>query len=72
MNKALQHALCSWWLRCCVGLARPCGGVVRSAQRRTGQQSYGEGLEIFKARLDVALGSLVWWLVTLPVAGGLK
>ena len=22
-------------------------------------------LEIFKARLDVALGSLVWWLVTL-------
>ena len=27
-------------------------------------------LEAFKARLDVALGSLVWWLVTLPVAGG--
>jgi len=23
-------------------------------------------------RLDVALGSLVWWLVTLPMAGGLK
>jgi len=23
-------------------------------------------------RLDVALGSLVWWLVTLPVAGRLK
>ena len=29
-------------------------------------------LEAFKARLDVALGSLVWWLSTLPVAGGLK
>jgi len=29
-------------------------------------------LEAFKARLDVALGSLVWWLVTLPMEGGLK
>ena len=29
-------------------------------------------LEAFKARLDVALGSLVWWLATLPIAGGLK
>ena len=29
-------------------------------------------LEAFKARLDVALGSLVKWLVTLPVAWGLK
>ena len=29
-------------------------------------------LETFKARLDVALGSLVWWLATLPVAGGLE
>jgi len=27
-------------------------------------------LEAFKARLDVALGSLVWWLV--PAAGRLK
>ena len=26
----------------------------------------------FKARLDVALGSLVWWLVALHIAGGLK
>jgi len=24
----------------------------------------------FKARLDVALGSLVWWLATLHIAGG--
>jgi len=29
-------------------------------------------LEAFKARLDVALGSLVWWLVTLCTAGGLE
>jgi len=29
-------------------------------------------LKTFKARMNVALGSMVWWLVTLPVAGGLK
>ena len=29
-------------------------------------------LEAFKARLDVALGSLVWCLATLHAAGGLK
>ena len=29
-------------------------------------------LEAFKARLDVALGCLVCWLVTLHIAGGLK
>jgi len=27
-------------------------------------------LEAFKARLDVALGSLVWWLAMLRIAGG--
>jgi len=27
-------------------------------------------LEAFKARLDAALGSLVWWLATLHSAGG--
>ena len=27
-------------------------------------------LAAFKARLDVALGSLVWWLSTLNIAGG--
>jgi len=26
-------------------------------------------VDAFKARLDVALGSLVWWLVTLHIAG---
>ena len=29
-------------------------------------------LEAFKARLDVALGSLVWWLAALHIAWGLK
>jgi len=29
-------------------------------------------LEAFKARLDVALGSPVWWLVTLHMVGRLK
>ena len=29
-------------------------------------------MEAFKARLDVALGSLVGWLATLHIAGGLK
>jgi len=29
-------------------------------------------LEAFKAKLDVALGSLVWWLATLHIAGVLK
>ena len=29
-------------------------------------------LEAFKARLDVALGSPVWWLATLHIAGRLK
>jgi len=29
-------------------------------------------LEAFKARLDVALGSLGWWLVTLHIAWGVE
>ena len=29
-------------------------------------------LEAFKARLDVALGSLVWWLCRVAIAGELK
>ena len=29
-------------------------------------------MEAFKARLDVALGRLVWWLATLHIARGLK
>ena len=29
----------------------------------------GPSLEVFKARLGGILGSLVWWLAVLPVAG---
>jgi len=29
-------------------------------------------IPVLKARLDVGLGSLVWWLATLHRAGGLK
>ena len=29
-------------------------------------------LEVFKARLDGASGNLVWWRVSLPMAGGLE
>ena len=29
-------------------------------------------LKALKARLDVALGRLVWWLATLHITGGLK
>ena len=33
---------------------------------------HAPSLGALKARLDVALGSLVWWLATLHIAGGLK
>ena len=29
-------------------------------------------LEVLKARLDGALSNLVWWKVSLPMAGGLE
>jgi len=29
-------------------------------------------LEAFKARMDRALSNLVWWKVSLPMAGGLE
>jgi len=31
---------------------------------------HAPSLEAFKARLDVALGSMGWWLATLHTAGG--
>jgi len=33
-------------------------------------QKRSHAFKAFKARLDVALGSLVWWLATLHIAGG--
>ena len=46
--------------------------VVRHWNRLPKEAVDAPSLEAFKARLDVALGSLVWWLVTLHIAGGLK
>jgi len=44
--------------------------VVTYWNRLTKEVVDAPSLEAFKARLDVALGSLVWWLVTLHIAGG--
>jgi len=46
--------------------------VVMHWNRLTKEVVDAPSLQAFKARLDVALGSLVWWLVTLHVVGGLK
>ena len=46
--------------------------LLPSFQRKEYHRLWMNCLEAFKARLDVALGSLVWWLVTLPMAEGLK
>ena len=46
--------------------------VVRRWHRLPREAVDAPSLEAFKARLDVALGSLVWWLATLNMAGGLK
>ena len=44
--------------------------VVTHWNRLPKEVVYAPSLEAFKARLDVALGSLVWWLATLHIAGG--
>ena len=46
--------------------------VVRHWSRLPKEVVDAPSLKAFKARLDVALGSLVWWLATLHIAGGLK
>ena len=44
-------------------------GVVRHWYRLPKEAVDAPSLKAFKARLDVALGSLVWWLATLNIAG---
>ena len=46
--------------------------VVRHWNRLPKEAVDAPSLEAFKARLDVALGSLVWWLATLCIAGGVE
>ena len=44
--------------------------IYREVNRLSKEVVDAPSLEAFKARLDVALGSLVWRLATLPTAGG--
>jgi len=46
-------------------LVRPCHRLPREAVA-------APSLAVFKARLDGALSNLVWWKVSLPMAGGLE
>ena len=46
--------------------------VVTHGNRLPKEAVDAPSLEAFKARLDVALGSLSWWLVTLHIAGRLE
>ena len=46
--------------------------VVRHWNRLPREAVDAPSLEVFKARLDGALSSLVWWKVSLPMAGGLE
>jgi len=46
--------------------------VVRHWTRLPREVVDDPSLEVFKARLDGALSSLVWWKVSLPMAAGLE
>ena len=45
-------------------------GVVRYRNRLPREVMDAPSLEAFKIMLDGALGSLIWWVATLPPAGG--
>ena len=51
-------------------LLSPCREMVTHRNRLPKEAVDAPSLEAFKARLDVALGSLVCWLATLHIAGG--
>jgi len=55
-----------------VGLHSPLSAEGLKRNKLPKEAADAPSLEAFKARLDVALGSLVCWLVTLQIAGGLK
>jgi len=46
--------------------------VVRPWHRLPREAVAAPSLAVFKARLDGALSSLLWWEVSLPMAGGLE
>ena len=43
--------------------------VLKHWRRLPREAADAPSLEVFKARLDGALGGLVWWEVSLPMAG---
>jgi len=46
--------------------------VVRPWPRLPREAVAAPSLAVFKARLDGALSSLVWWKMSLPIAAGLE
>ena len=46
--------------------------VVRHWHRFPREVVNAPSLAVFKARLDGALSNLVWWKVSLPMAGGVE
>lgn len=46
--------------------------VVRHWHRLLKEVVDAPSLEVHKARLDGALGKLIWWEMSLPTAGGWK
>ena len=46
--------------------------VVKHWNRLPKESVDARSLEAFKARLDVALGSLLWWLATLHISRGVE
>jgi len=46
--------------------------VLRSWNRLLREAMDSPSLEVFKAGLDGALGSLIYWVATLPMAEGLE
>jgi len=70
-HPANLHAKKQRWLTACKQVASRIfvGEVLRLVWKEVAQGGCGFK-EAFKARLDVALGSLVCWLATLHMAGG--
>ena len=60
------------WFRLDIRLKFFAQRVVKQWNRLPKEAVDAPSLEAFKARLDVALGNLVWWLATLHIAGGLE
>jgi len=46
--------------------------AVRPWHRLPREAVVAHSLVVFKARLDGALSNLVWWKMSLPMAGGLE